>query len=57
MVQQARNAMIMGAIFFPTCIAYVLYETHWLQVKTQLGGLMNFADAKQQGVIRFLGQN
>lgn len=49
--------MIMGAIFFPTCIAYVLYETHWLQVKTQLGGLMNFADAKQQGVIRFLGQN
>lgn len=55
-----KIAVIMGAIFFPIWIAsvsYFFYETYWLQVKTQLGGLMNFADAKQQGVIRFLGQN
>ncbi|HEY0939377.1 MAG TPA: methyl-accepting chemotaxis protein [Steroidobacter sp.] len=37
--------------------AYFAYSTYWLEVKTALGGLMNFVDAKQQGVIRFLGQN
>lgn len=33
------------------------YETCWLTITKQLGGRMNFVDAKQQGVIRFLGQN
>jgi len=37
--------------------AYFAYSTYWLEVKTALGGLMNFVDAKQQGVIRFVGQN
>ncbi len=32
-------------------------QIYWLVVKTSVGGLMNFVDAKQQGVIRFLGQN
>jgi methyl-accepting chemotaxis protein len=37
--------------------AYFAYATYHLQVTTALGGLMNFVDAKQQGVIRFIGQN
>ena len=32
-------------------------QVYWLVVKTSVGGLMNFVDAKQQGVVRFLGQN
>ena len=35
----------------------VLNQMYWLNVKANAGGLMNFVDAKQQGVIRFLGQN
>nr|WP_049832288.1 MULTISPECIES: methyl-accepting chemotaxis protein [Agrobacterium] len=36
---------------------YFAYNFYWQEVGTSLGGLMNFVDAKQQGVIRFLGQN
>ncbi len=35
----------------------VMNQMYWLDVQASVGGLMNFVDAKQQGVIRFLGQN
>ena len=35
----------------------IMNQMYWLDVKANAGGLMNFVDAKQQGVIRFLGQN
>ncbi len=47
-------------VFVPVMLGgtgYFFYETYWLTVNTSLSGLMNFVDAKQQGVIRFLGQN
>ncbi|MDX8400464.1 MAG: PAS domain S-box protein, partial [Gallionellaceae bacterium] len=37
--------------------SYFAYQNYWLNVQTALGGLMNFTDAKQQGVIRFIDQN
>lgn len=37
--------------------ALITYQSYWLNVQTSLGGLMNFTDAKQQGVIRFIDQN
>jgi len=37
--------------------AYFAYQSYWLNVTTALSGLMNFTDAKQQGVIRFIDQN
>lgn len=37
--------------------AYFTYQSYWLNVQTALGGLMNFTDAKQQGLIRFIDQN
>ena len=37
--------------------ALITYQSYWLNVQTALGGLMNFTDAKQQGVIRFIDQN
>jgi len=37
--------------------AYFTYQSYWLSVTTALNGLMNFTDAKQQGVIRFIDQN
>lgn len=37
--------------------AYFTFQSYWLTVTTSLNGLMNFADAKQQGVIRFIDQN
>ncbi|WIM06403.1 MAG: hypothetical protein OHM77_03705 [Candidatus Nitricoxidivorans perseverans] len=48
------------AVFIPAMLGgtiYFFYEAYWLAVTTSLGGLMNFVDAKQQGVIRFLGQS
>jgi methyl-accepting chemotaxis protein len=48
------------AVFVPAMLVgtgYFLYGTYWLTVTTALNGLMNFVDAKQQGVIRFIGQN
>lgn len=32
-------------------------QMYWLEVQSNVAGLMNFVDAKQQGVIRYLGQN
>ena len=40
-----------------TSFAYFTYQSYWLNVATALGGLMNFTDAKQHGVIRFIDQN
>lgn len=37
--------------------AYFTYQSYWLNVDTTLKGMMNFTDAKQQGVISFLEQN
>ena len=37
--------------------AYFSYQNYWLNVTATLNGLMNFVDAKQQGVIRFIDQN
>ncbi|MCR4298636.1 MAG: EAL domain-containing protein [Gallionella sp.] len=37
--------------------AYFTHQSYWLNVTTALAGLMNFTDAKQQGVIRFIDQN
>ncbi len=48
------------AVFVPAMLggtAFFFYETYWLTVTTSLNGLMNFVDGKQQGVIRFIGQN
>jgi diguanylate cyclase (GGDEF)-like protein len=36
---------------------YIRASVEDLQVKSQVSGLMNFVDAKQHGVIRFVGQN
>lgn len=36
---------------------YFMFEVQRYAARTAAGGLMNFVDAKQQGVIRFLGQN
>ncbi len=48
------------AVFVPAMVGgtgFFFYQAYWLTVTTSLNGLMNFVDAKQQGVIRFLGQN
>ena len=37
--------------------ALITYQSYWLNVQTELSGLMNLTDAKQQGVIRFIDQN
>ncbi|WP_217425512.1 hypothetical protein, partial [Magnetospirillum sp. SS-4] len=37
--------------------AYFTWRVYQLTVVTAVNGLMNFVDGKQQGVIRFLGQN
>lgn len=48
----------MAAVLPLLGFAYYAYDAvYWLEVRTAVGGLMNFVDAKQQGVIRFLGQN
>ncbi|WP_260294650.1 methyl-accepting chemotaxis protein [Sedimenticola hydrogenitrophicus] len=47
-------------VFLPAMAGGTFYfyqQVYDLEVKNALGGLMNFVDAKQQGVIRFLGQN
>lgn len=48
------------ALFLPAMglgSAYFLMEVQRYSARTAADGLMNFVDAKQQGVIRFLGQN
>ncbi len=67
MVNQFRKFSIKWKIFALSALvfgfsltvgfAYFTYQSYWLNVTTSLNGLMNFADAKQQGVIRFLDQN
>ncbi|NMM29197.1 MAG: HAMP domain-containing protein [Glaciimonas sp.] len=55
-----KLVLIAVLVFFPVMgggTAYLFHQIYWLEVKTSLGGLMNFVDAKQQGVIRFIGQN
>lgn len=47
-------------VFLPAMVGTTWYfysKVHELEVKTALSGLMNFVDAKQQGVIRFIDQN
>lgn len=53
-----KFASILAILFVPTsllALAFTFQTVHQLEVKTALSGLMNFVDAKQQGVIRFLG--
>ncbi len=67
MIRQFRKLSIKWKMFFlPALIfglsltagfGYFAYQSYWLNVTTTLNGLMNFVDAKQQGVIRFIDQN
>ncbi|MFZ5502565.1 MAG: hypothetical protein ACOY3V_03390 [Pseudomonadota bacterium] len=50
------SAMVFG-VSLTAGFAYFTYQSYWLTVTTTLNGLMNFTDAKQQGVIRFIDQN
>ncbi|MDP1872405.1 MAG: EAL domain-containing protein [Gallionella sp.] len=50
------SAMVFG-LSLTAGFAYFTYQSYWLNVTTSLNGLMNFTDAKQQGVIRFIDQN
>jgi len=50
------SAMVFG-LSLTLGFAYFTYQSYWLNVTTSLNGLMNFTDAKQQGVIRFIDQN
>ncbi|WP_127475013.1 methyl-accepting chemotaxis protein [Sulfurivermis fontis] len=55
-----KITLVAAAVFLPVMAAGTLYfyqQIYWLEVRNALGGLMNFVDAKQQGVIRFLDQN
>lgn len=57
---KTKVALISALIFFPTVLglgAFVYYETEKNSALQAASGLMNFVDAKQQGVIRYLGQN
>ena len=67
MVNKFRKLSIKWKIFFLPALVfglalvmgftYFAYQSYWLNVTTSLNGLMNFVDAKQQGVIRFIDQN
>ncbi|MFN2309514.1 MAG: methyl-accepting chemotaxis protein [Gammaproteobacteria bacterium] len=55
-----KITLVAALVFLPAMAGGTLYfyqQIYELEVKNALGGLMNFVDAKQQGVIRFLGQN
>ena len=55
-----KIALVIGLLLVPfslVALAYVVVSVNKLETYTTLSGLMNFVDAKQQGVIRFLGQN
>lgn len=55
-----KIVLVLGVLLVPGSIGGMLYVYNAvknLEVYTSLSGLMNFVDAKQQGVIRFLGQN
>lgn len=55
-----KIVLLLGLLLVPTTVmglSYVFITVKNLQVSTALSGLMNFVDSKQQGIIRFLGQN
>ena len=55
-----KIALVAVAAFLPAMVAgtwYFYEQVYWLEVRNGVGGLMNFVDAKQQGVIRFIDQN
>ena len=57
---RSKLMLITAMVFMPIMgggTIYLVHQTYWMEVKNALGGLMNFVDAKQQGVIRFIGQN
>jgi len=57
---RSKLILITALVFMPIMgggTLYLVHQTYWMEVKNALGGLMNFVDAKQQGVIRYIGQN
>jgi|GEM_PF-3027490 len=55
-----KIVLVLLALFLPASVggaAFVFQAVKKQEAYTALSGLMNFVDAKQQGVIRFLGQN
>jgi len=55
-----KITLVAGLVFLPAMAVGTLFfyqRVYDLEVLTALNGLMNFVDAKQQGVIRFIGQN
>jgi diguanylate cyclase (GGDEF)-like protein/PAS domain S-box-containing protein len=50
-------AMLVFGLSLIAGFAYFTYKSYWLNVDTTLKGMMNFTDARQQDVIRYLGQN
>lgn len=57
---KAKVIILALALFLPTMAIGTLYfltEVQRYAANTAANGLMNFVDAKQHGVIRFLGQN
>ena len=51
------SSLVMFACFLTGLMIFAYHGVHWILVRDSVGGLMNFTDAKQQGVIRFLDQN
>jgi len=52
--------ILAASLFIPISIGLTIYNfnrIYALEVRTALNGLMNFTDAKQQGIIRFIGAN
>jgi len=57
---QWKTLLLLSAGFLPIIFVntwFIFDQVYRTNVVTAVGGLMNFVDAKQQGVIRFLGQN
>ncbi|HEB57429.1 MAG TPA: methyl-accepting chemotaxis protein [Gammaproteobacteria bacterium] len=55
-----KALILLTTLLIPTIgggVMLIMNQMYWLEVQSNVGGLMNFVDAKQQGVIRFLGQN
>ncbi len=55
-----KALILLTTLLIPTIgggVVLIMNQMYWLEVRSNVGGLMNFVDAKQQGVIRFLGQN
>ncbi|WP_291718883.1 hypothetical protein [Magnetospirillum sp. 64-120] len=57
---RAKIALMVFGFIAPimlTGTAYFTWRIYQLTVTIEVGGQINFVDAKPQGVIRFLGQN